>query len=93
MNPSSPPSPGQVGRSANRSNRGRPMLAGPSTIATGPPQAQYRPLDPVDPLDLTYNNPSAIFPIVDRPFMSSGSGRDSIIIVDDDYDHTDPFIA
>ena len=25
--------------------------------------------------------------------MSSGSGRESVIIVDDDYDHTNPFIV
>jgi hypothetical protein len=69
------------------------MLTGPSTIATGQPQTQYRPLDPINPLDLTYNNPRAIFPIINRAFMSSGSGGESIITVDDDYDHTDPFMV
>ena len=69
------------------------MLAGPLTIATGQPQTQYRPLDPIDPLDLTYNNPRAIFLIIDGAFMSSGSGGEFVIIVDNDYDHTNPFIV
>jgi hypothetical protein len=92
VNPSSSQSPGQLGRSAGRS-RGGSMLAGPSTIATGQPQTQYRPLDPIDPLDLTYNNPRAIFPTIDGAFMSGGSGGESVITVDDDYDHTDPFMV
>jgi hypothetical protein len=69
------------------------MLAGLLTIATGQPQTQYRPLDPIDPLDLTYNNPRAIFLIIDGAFMSGGSSRESVITVDDDYNHTDPFIV
>ena len=69
------------------------MLAGPSTIATGQPQTQYRPLDPINPLDLTYNNPKAIFLIINRAFMSGGSGEESIITVNDDYNYTNPFIV
>jgi hypothetical protein len=69
------------------------MLTGPSIIAIGQPQTQYRPLDPINPLDLTYNNPRAIFLIIDRAFMSGGSGGEFVITVDDDYDYTDPFIV
>jgi hypothetical protein len=92
VNPSSSQSPGQLGRSAGRS-RGGSILIGPLTIATGQPQTQYRPLDPIDPLDLTYNNPRAIFLIIDGAFMSGGSGKESVIIVDDDYNYTNPFIV
>ena len=92
MNPSSSLSPGQLRRSASKS-RGSSILTGPLIIATGQSQTQYRPLDPIDPLDLTYNNPRAIFLIINGAFMSGSSGGESVITVDDDYDHTDPFIV
>ena len=69
------------------------MVAAPFTTATGPPQAQSRLLDPVDPLDLTYNNPRATFPTGDGAFMSGGSGEGSVITVDNDYDRTDDFMV
>jgi hypothetical protein len=50
-------------------------------------------LDPVNPLDLTYNNPRAIFLTIDGAFMSSGSGGESVITVNDDYDYTNPFMV
>ena len=68
------------------------MLTSPSTIATSQPQTQYRPLDPINPLNLTYNNPRAIFLIIDKAFISSGNSRESIITIDNDYNYTNPFI-
>jgi hypothetical protein len=92
MNPSSSLLPGQLGQSTSRS-RGGFILAGPLTIATGQPQTQYQPLDPINPLDLTYNNPRAIFLIIDKAFMYGGSGREFVIIVNDDYNHINPFMV
>jgi hypothetical protein len=69
------------------------MVTAPFTTATGPPQAQSRLLDPVDPLDLTYNNLRATFPTGDGAFMFSGSGEGSVITVNNDYDRINDFIV
>ena len=69
------------------------MVAVPFTTATRPPQAQSRLLDPVDPLNLTYNNLRATFLTGDGAFMSGSSSKGSVITVDNDYDRTDDFIV
>jgi hypothetical protein len=69
------------------------MVTAPFTTATGPPQAQSRLLDPVDPLDITYNNLKATFPTGDSAFISSSSSKRSMITVDNDYDRTNDFIV
>jgi hypothetical protein len=69
------------------------MVTAPFTTATKPPQAQSRLLDPVDPLDLTYNNLRATFLIGDGAFMSGNNSKGSVITVDNNYDRTDDFIV
>jgi hypothetical protein len=83
----------QLDRPADKSNSSGSMVAAPFTTATRPLQAQSRLLDPVDPLDLTYNNPRATFPIGDGAFISSSNSEGSVITVDNDYDRTDDFIV
>ena len=92
VNPFNPPA-SQLDRPVDKSSNSSSMVAVPFTTATRPPQAQSRLLDPVDPLDLTYNNPRATFLTGDGAFMSSNNSKRSVITVDNDYDRTDDFIV
>jgi hypothetical protein len=91
-NPLNPPA-SQLDRPADKSNSSSSIVTAPFTTATGPPQAQSRLLDPVDPLDLTYNNPRTTFLTGDNAFISGGSSKGSVITVDNDYDRTNDFIV
>jgi hypothetical protein len=91
-NPLNPPA-SQLDRPVNKSSNSGSIVAASFTTATGPPQAQSRLLDPVDSLDLTYNNLRATFLTDDSAFMSSSSSEGSMITVDNDYNRTNDFIV
>jgi hypothetical protein len=92
VNPFNPPA-SQLDRPADKSSSSGSIIAAPFTTATKPPQAQSRLLNPVDPLDLTYNNLRATFPTGDGAFISSSNDKGSVITVNNDYDRTDDFIV
>ena len=92
VNPFNPPA-SQLDRPADKSSSSGSIVTAPFTTATRPPQAQSRLLDPVDPLNLTYNNLRATFLTGDGAFMSGSSSKGSVITVDNDYDRTNDFIV